>query len=311
MEAGMTSSAALNAGVRRATARLMGREDARWPAVARLLPAVLVAGGFFALFMQPLILLVRDWWTLPEAGHGLLLAPVALWLAWKSGIRPGARENVVVGLAVLIVAVLIRFMSGLAAELFTMRFSMMLALVGLTIYYRGIGQVVRWWLPFVLLFLSIPLPALVTQALALPLQFKASQMGAALLRSRDIPVLLTGNVIRLPGQELFVTEACSGLRSLTALLSLAVLLGGLLLRSPITRILLVLLAIPIAILINGVRVFLTGFLVFFVSPELGQGFMHMTEGWLLFIVSFAFIGGLAWLGGAAERLFVREDAAHA
>src|SRR5947209_1855483 len=130
-------------------------------------------------------------------------------------------------------------------------------------------------------------------------------MGAALLRTRDIPVLLTGNVIRLPGQELFVTEACSGLRSLTALLSLAVLMGGLLLQKPITRVLLVALAIPIAIVINGVRVFLTGFLVFFVDPKLGEGFMHLTEGWLLFIASFACIAALAWLGSRVERRVAR------
>lgn len=307
MEAGVTSSAGPYTGVRRVTTRLLGAGDA-WDRsrVQRLVPGLITAGAFVVLFLQPFLLLVRDWWALPEAGHGLLLAPVAVWLAWKSGIRRDASANMAFGLAVLVAAVLIRFMSGLAAELFTMRFSIVLALAGLTIYYWGIRQLVRWWLPFLLVCLAIPLPALIIQALALPLQFKASQMGAALLRMRDVPVLLTGNVIRLPGQELFVTEACSGLRSLTALLSLAVLLGGLVLRYPVTRLMLVLLAIPIAILINGVRVFLTGFFVYFVSPALGQGFMHLTEGWLLFVVSFAFTGALAWLGLAAERAFSRR-----
>jgi exosortase len=251
-------------------------------------------------------LLVRDWWTLPEAGHGLLLAPVAIWLAWKSGIRPDAKGNVALGVSMLVAAVLIRFMAGLAAELFTMRASVVLALGGLTVYHYGFRQLLRWWLPFLLACLSIPLPELITQALALPLQFKASQMGAALLRWREIPVLLTGNVIRLPGHELFVTEACSGLRSLTALLALAVLMGGLMFKHPVTRFLLVLLAIPIAIVINGVRVFMTGFLVYFVDPKMGEGFMHLTEGWLLFLVSLASIGALAWLGLQAERL-VRRD----
>ena len=147
---------------------------------------------------------------------------------------------------------------------------------------------------------------MITQALALPLQFKASQMGAALLKMREVPVRLTGNVIRIPGNELFVTEACSGLRSLTALLALAVLLGGLVLRSPITRFFLVLLAIPIAVVINGVRVFLTGFLVYFVDPALGQGFMHITEGWLLFLVSLTCMGAVAWVGGWAEGLLLSE-----
>jgi exosortase len=160
--------------------------------------------------------------------------------------------------------------------------------------------------PFALVCLSIPLPELVTQALALPLQFKASKMGAALLEMRNVPVRLTGNVIQLPGRQLFVTEACSGLRSLTALLSMSVLLGALILRSPFSRIGLVALAIPVAIFINGIRVFLTGFLVYFVSPSFGEGFMHMTEGWLLFLVSLSILAIAAWLGSLAERFMTNR-----
>jgi exosortase len=309
MEAGATTTTptgGLYTAVRRIAPRLAGPEEATPKARAlALLPAALTAIAFAVLFAQPMYLLVRDWWSLPEAGHGLLLAPVAIWLAWKSGIRADAKGNVALGITMLVLAVLIRFAAGLAAELFTMRASVVLALGGLTVYHYGFKQLLRWWLPFLLACLSIPLPELITQALALPLQFKASEMGAALLRWREIPVLLTGNVIRLPGHELFVTEACSGLRSLTALLALAVLMGGLMFKHPITRVLLVLLAIPIAIVINGVRVFMTGFLVYFVDPKLGEGFMHLTEGWLLFLVSLASIGALAWIGVKAERLVRR------
>jgi exosortase len=114
-------------------------------------------------------------------------------------------------------------------------------------------------------------------------------------------VLLAGNVIRIPGHELFVAEACSGLRSLTALLSLSVLLGAITLNSPLSRILLVFIAIPVAIVLNGIRVFLTGFLVFFVDPKLGEGFMHITEGWMIFVVAFALLGLAAWGMLAIER----------
>jgi exosortase len=310
MEAGATTTTptgGLYTAVRRIAPQLEGPEEATPKARAlALLPAALTAVAFAVLFAQPIYLLVRDWWTLPEAGHGLLLAPVAIWLAWKSGIRPDAKGDVALGVTMLVLAVLIRFAAGLAAELFTMRASVVLALGGLTVYHYGFKQLLRWWLPFLLACLSIPLPELITQALALPLQFKASEMGAALLKWREIPVLLTGNVIRLPGHELFVTEACSGLRSLTALLALAVLMGGLMFKHPITRVLLVLLAIPIAIVINGVRVFLTGFLVYFVDPKLGEGFMHLTEGWLLFLVSLASIGAIAWLCVKAERFVGRK-----
>jgi exosortase len=197
-------------------------------------------------------------------------------------------------------AVGVRFLSELAAELFTMRLALVTAAAGLLLWYVGWRQLRRWWLPLSLVALSIPLPDLLVTRVALPLQFTASQIGAALLAWRDIPVRLSGNVIRLPGQELFVAEACSGLRSLTALVALSVLVGGLLLRSVPGRLLLLGAAIPVAVLLNGLRVFLTGFLVTVVDPRLGEGFLHLTEGWLIFVVALGILAALAYAVGAVE-----------
>jgi exosortase len=251
-------------------------------------------------------MLVWEWWQNPEAGHGLLLAPLALYFAWKAGIDPAARPNRLLGISLMLGGVFFRWVSDLAAELFVMRGSMLMALAGIVAWYWGFRQLLRWWLPISLLVLSIPLPELVLSRIALPLQFTASKIGATLLASRDIPVLLAGNVIRIPGHQLFVAEACSGLRSLTALISLGVLLGAISLRSPIARAVLVASAIPVAILLNGVRVFLTGFLVFFVDPKLGEGFMHLTEGWLIFVVALVILSGIAWAFGALERRIARR-----
>jgi exosortase len=276
--------------------------------VRDIAPAALAAVAAVVLFARPAVLLGRDWWNDPEAGHGLLLAPLAVWLAWRRGLTPDRAPSPVLGAVMLLAAVALRYLGGLAAELFTMRFSIVVALAGLTVFAWGLGQLRRWWLPAALLALSVPIPTLVTNALALPLQFKASSMGAALLDWRHVPVELAGNVINLPGRRLFVTEACSGLRSLTALLSLGVLIGGLWLRSVPSRLLLVGLAIPVAIAVNAVRVFMTGFLVYFVDPKLGEGFMHLTEGWLLFVVAFVILGGAAWLASAVEQRWYRRRA---
>jgi exosortase len=274
-----------------------------------LIPQALAVIAFVLLFGGPLRGLAGDWWNDPEAGHGLLLAPVAVWLAWRAGIVREIQPARVAGVVCLLGAVLLRYASGLAAEIFTTRVSAVGAVIGLILFWFGWKQVRHWTLPLLLLCLSIPLPSLITTTLALPLQFKASAMGATLLEWRHVPVRLTGNVILLPGHRLFVTEACSGLRSLTALLSLGVLISGLWLTMPVTRVALVLMAIPVAILINAVRVFLTGFLVFFVSPELGEGFMHVTEGWLMFVVAFGILGGIAWALTTGEGWWRRKQAA--
>ncbi len=256
---------------------------------------------FFVLYWKPVTTLLGDWWNNPDAAHGLLLAPIAVYLAWRSGIRADSKPQHALGLTVLVGAAALRYLSGLAAELFTMRLSMLLALAALVIYAYGFRQILRWWLPALLLLLSVPLPAVVLNSLAFPLQLRASRLGAALLASRHVPVLLSGNVIHLPGQSLFVTEACSGLRSLTALVALALLIGGIFLRTPWGRILVLLAAIPVAMLLNGIRIFLTGFLVYFVDPTLGEGFMHYSEGWVIFVVAFAILGAFSWLLARLER----------
>lgn len=274
-----------------------------------LAPYVFTAIAFILLFSHPMTLLARDWWNDPEAGHGLLLAPISLWLAWKAGLRPGRRPNVILGSAILVGAVGLRYLSGLAAELFTMRMSMVMALAGIIVFFWGFRQVLHWWLPFSLFILSVPIPAVLINALAFPLQLKASSMGAALLEFRHVPVKLMGNVILLPGRQLFVTEACSGLRSLTALLALGLLVGGVFLKYPVSRALLVGITLPVAIVVNAFRVFLTGFLVFQVSPEMGEGFMHLSEGWLLFLVAFVILGLMAWVMRRVERRLEARSAA--
>lgn len=273
-------------------------------------PSTIVSAlAFLFLFWLPITRLGRDWWVNPDAGHGLLLAPLSLFLAWRSGIIANPRPQPVLGLALLIFAVLMRYGSGLAAEMFTMRMSLLLALGALVVFVWGLRQILHWWLPITLLVLSVPLPDVVLSSLALPLQLKASALGAALLESRDVPVRLAGNVIQLPGRSLFVTEACSGLRSLTALTALGVLIGGLWMKTPASRIAILALTIPVAIALNAVRVFITGFLVYYVDPALAEGVMHLTEGWVMFVIAFGIIGAIAFGISRLERRFLRPAVA--
>jgi exosortase len=274
-----------------------------------LAPPILTGLAFLILYWQPIATLAHDWWSDPEAGHGLLLFPVAVWLAWRRGWPADATGWPVLGFVLLAGAVALRYLSGLAAELFTMRMSLLGAVVGLVVYAGGLRQALRWWLPLALIALSVPIPDVLIGTIALPLQLKASQMGAWLLEARHVPVTLAGNVIHLPERALFVTEACSGLRSLTALLALGLLIGGLWLRSPWSRLVILAVTIPVAMVLNGLRVFLTGFLVHFVDPKLAEGFMHYTEGWVMFVIAFALLGATAWVVGRVETAVARRAAA--
>ncbi len=278
---------------------------------SRLFPAFPVAAraaliAFAVLFFDTFRDLLGQWWSNPDAGQGLLLAPVCVWLAYRSGVGPTSGRPRI-GTTLLVLAVILRLAGTLGGEYFTMRVSLIVAMAGLVVYWRGLPQLRRWWLPFVVGALAIPLPAVLLNTLAIPLQLLASKIGSALISWRDIPFQLNGNVIDIPGHRLFVAEACSGLRSLTALLSLGVLIGGMFLGKGWSRIALICLTIPIAVFLNGARIFLTAFLIYFVDPSFGKGFMHLSEGWLIFVVAFGAVGIVGMLLRAIELRFSPEE----
>src|SRR5213592_4074317 len=138
LETGMTPADGASAGVRRMPAGLGSVAELSSFLTAERIPAFITAAFFVALFAQPFIDLAKDWWTMPEAGHGLLLAPVAVWLAWRSGAHAQAMAQRTLGASILVFAVVVRYAAALAAELYTTRLSIVIALVGLTVYYLGV-----------------------------------------------------------------------------------------------------------------------------------------------------------------------------
>lgn len=262
--------------------------DASLRRLPLLVSAAVAAAAFLALYGPALARLLRDWWAMGDYHHGFLLAPVAAWLAWERRVDRSS-PDVGWGLAVLAAAVGLFLAGTAAAELFTQRVSAVTALAGLVVYYLGREQLRAWWLPFALLLFTIPIPEVVLGTVTLPLQLLASKVAVQLLEFRRIPVLLSGNVIRIPGQELFVAEACSGLRSLSALFGLTLLFGGTGLAGAWSRVALMVVALPAALAANAFRVFATGYLGYYFGEGATEGAMHQAAGLAVFVLA---LGGV-------------------
>jgi len=158
--------------------------------------------------------------------------------------------------------------------------------------------------PLCLLFLMIPIPAVIYNQITFPLQIKASEAAEFALNAINIPVLREGNVLVLPNQTLNVVEACSGIRSLLTLTFLSLVYGFFFEKRTWVRVALFFSTIPIAIVANAGRVTLTGILSE-VKPELSEGFFHEFSGWVIFMMALgimvvfhqAITRGLAWFHG--------------
>jgi exosortase len=238
--------------------------------------------------------LARDWWTEPSLSYGLLLPPLAAYAAWlKREVLwsvpavPDPR-----GLIAALFACVLYVLGKAGAEFFLRRISLVVLLAALVWTYWGKARLRVLFFPLVLLAAMIPLPGIVYNSLAAPLQLLASDIGAELARLAGITVYRDGNILQLANISLGVEEACSGLNSLSALMIGALLFGSLLCYRLRTKIALFVLSVVVAIGINVLRVAGTAILADF-RPALASGFYHMFSGWLVFLAGIAAIYGVA------------------
>jgi exosortase len=251
--------------------------------------ALVVCAGVLWLYSGVLSSLVRQWASDDNYSHGFLIVPLALYCGWeRRRLLASAEPSPSIAGLLVVGASLFMFAAGaLGAELFLTRMSLVGVVVGTILFLWGPAHVRLLAFPLALLPLMVPLPALVFNRIAFPLQLLASRVGEATVAAAGIPVLREGNVLELPTTTLAVAEACSGIRSLISLITLAIVLAYFTERRTWARVLVVLSAIPIAVLANASRVAGTGLAAHWFSARAAEGFFHGFSGWLMFAAAFA------------------------
>ena len=275
------------------------------PASGRLwmIPAAIILALVVYDYQAILRYLVYNWWTDPNFSHGFFVPAFSLFVLWqrrdelrKMTPKPSWWGSVITAgaLAMMVVGVL-------GAELFLSRSSFVLLLGGLVVNFYGWRVFRAVLFPWAVLFLMIPIPAIIFNQITLPLQMIASRMATGLLSLLGVPVLREGNVIQLPVMSLEVAEACSGIRSLVSLTTLAVIYGYFIETRTSRRIWMTIFAIPIAVAANAMRVMGTGLVAQYWDPNKAEGFFHEFSGWIIFILSL----GMLLLLHRGMRLFDR------
>jgi exosortase len=240
-----------------------------------------------SLYLDIGIKLVADWFELPDFSHGFLIPFFAAFLLWNrrrilfaDSPAPSWWGLPLVGLA------LITLLTGVfGADLFLSRISFILLCAGLIWTLAGRRALGKMKFILFVLLLAIPLPTLLFNQITFPLQLFASQLASATLPLIGVPVLRDGNVIQLAAMQLEVAEACSGIRSLLSLFTVAVIYGYFLESNLWRRVALALSAIPIAVAANALRIVGTGLCVQYWNPDKAIGFFHEFSGWLMFVIS--------------------------
>lgn len=276
--------------------------------------------GGLLLFLYAAVLpkLGHDWLNDENYSHGLLIPFVIGFIVWTefSALKSMRRTvNLWSGGSIIAVALLMFLAGTLGAELFVQRVSMVVMLAGVVIYFFG-GQILRaLTVPFLLLIFAIPIPQIIFNQIAFPLQLWASQIAIWGIRVFQVPSFRKGNVIEILPQgatqivALEVVEACSGIRSLMTLVTLALVLWYFTREKSrfdwVRAMLLMLSAIPIAILTNAGRVTGTGVMTYYYGKKAADGFAHDFSGWIVYIIALVLLLGLNF----ALRPFFRNRSA--
>jgi exosortase len=263
------------------------------------------------VYYPVLLHMYRTWRANPDYSHGLLIVPLSLYFAYGKlpQLRKAKIEGSWWGVGILLFGVLSLCIGELGSLLTALRSGYVFALIGLVLLLAGRQVFEILLFPMCFLFLMVPLPQSLVNIIAFPLQLIAAQWAVSSLQTFGIPSLLEGNIIHLAHTQLFVAEACSGLRSLMALLTLGVVFAQFFRAGrPIEQAVLVASTIPIAIVVNSFRVSLTGILAHNFGHEAATGFIHDFQGMITFSMAFIMLLGEANLLSAMIKLVERNRA---
>jgi exosortase len=252
--------------------------------------ALVAAGG--VLYGPILLKLARDWSTDPNYSHGFLVLPIAAFLAWerRDRLRIAPSRPSPAGLALVVCSLALLVAGSLGAELFTTRVSLIGVLAGTVLYAYGWNHLRVLAFPLLFLVFMIPIPAILFDRVAVSLQLVASTLAERLLQTANVPVLRDGNVLTLANVTLEVNDACSGIRSMVALLTVTTLAGERWHLPASRRLWLAAAALPIAVAVNGTRVAVSGLAATHFGVEAVRGTLHTATGWAMFVVALACLG---------------------
>ena len=253
------------------------------------LPYAAIALLLVVLYHRVAVKLVYDWYTIPDYSHGFLVPFFAAFLVWdkRKVLKATPIKQTWSGIILIIFSIMVLILGVYGVELFTARMSFIFLLTGLIATFFGWTMVRELRFPLLVLVLAIPFPAILFNRITFPLQLLASRIASDILPLLGVPTLHEGNVIELPVMKLEVAEACSGIRSLMSLFTLAVFYGYFLEKTTKRRVILALASIPIAVTANVARIVGTGLCVQYWDPDKALGFFHEFSGWVMFIVSLA------------------------
>ena len=243
---------------------------------------------FVMLYFPTFHMFIYDWSNDENYSHGFLVPLIVGYLVWtkREKLQQLTPQPSLWGLVVLLLGVSIYLVGTIGAEWFLKRSSLIVVLGGLILYLYGLEFLKTLLFPLIFLIFMVPLPAIIYKSVAFQLQLLVSKIAAQVIALVGIAVHRNGNILEVSTGPLAVEEACSGMRSIMALLALSSLFAYLISRSKLKQAILIASALPIAVVTNIIRVTATGIFAYYFGREVAEGMLHQSFGWIVFMIAF-------------------------
>lgn len=262
-------------------------------------PLGIVLLALIFLYFPFLVKLVEDWGTNDDYSHGYFIPFLTLYFIYcmRDELKKIAIKPCNLGLLVILAGLGQLIVGKIGSEFFWQRTSLLVVLFGIALFLLGWQYFKMLFLPLAYLIFMIPLPAIIWNKIAFPMQLFSSYLTEQVVSSLGIPIYREGNVMHLAQTTLEVVAACSGLRSLVTMFALSGALALLSTLSAKKKVILFFAAAPIAIFANIVRLTATALMATEIGAAAAQGFLHEFSGIVVFVLGMGLLITVSWFLG--------------
>jgi len=280
------------------------RDESMQSSREKWFPLGIVLLALIFLYFPFLVKLIEDWGTNDDYSHGYFIPFLTLYFIYcmRDELKKIAIKPCNPGLLVILAGLGQLIVGKIGSEFFLQRTSLLVVLFGIALFLLGWQYFKMLFLPLAYLIFMIPLPAIIWNKIAFPMQLFSSYLTEQVVSTLGIPIYREGNVMHLAQTTLEVVAACSGLRSLVTMFALS---GALALLSTLTakkKIILFFSAAPIAIFANTVRLTATALMATEIGAAAAQGFLHEFSGIVVFVLGMGLLIAVSWFLGKAKKL---------
>lgn len=271
-----------------------------------LASSLLIVCLFILIYFPELSDLMSIWASNEDYGHGFFILPLTIYLIWRKKAELSVLPSEPSAWGIVLVGVwTVLYGAGMIGHISTItNLSMVIfPIAAVATLFSGRAAIMILG-PVVFMVFMFPIPSEVYTRVTNPLLLISTTMSFHMLVLFHVPVFQDGNLLTLPHYTMEVVQACSGIRSLLSIMALAFLMGSLMMTNRVLGVVFFLTSVPVAILGNVLRITLTAFLAYHISPRAAEGFAHTLAGIVTFAFSFLLLFGcmefILWLSRKNE-----------